>query len=102
MELSLIQKIEVLEWVLDKLKSRSGLEYVCFKVLYSIQRVTSTPTPIYSSLFALAYMPELLEFKPDGKMIGESWWPNGDWETRISVVETILQNLRNKQANGTN
>jgi hypothetical protein len=47
-------------------------------------------------------MPELLEFKPDGKMIGESWWPNGDWETRISVVETILQNLRNKQANGTN
>ena len=102
MELSLIQKIEVLECVLKKLERRSGLEYVCFNILFAVERVTDIVTSSYNSHFALGYIPELLEFKPDGKMKGESWWPDGDWDSRISVVETILQNLRNKQANGTN
>lgn len=100
MELSLEEKIKVLEWVLEGLEARIGLGYLCHNVKFGIEKALHRHWGHVARFHATEYIPELLEFKPEGKGINESWWPGEDCDTRISVVKTVLQTLYKKYANG--
>jgi hypothetical protein len=99
-ELTLEQKIDLLERLLVRLKKEVGVIFLCLRIKYLLCELWGLHYCELEKDAATIHVPELLQFKPliTDEHIEGGWWPSYDWDTRISVVETILQNLYIKQA----